>query len=380
MRHTLTILAALLLPIGAFAAPAHSSFSVAPSLLAASSSPGNAYAAGMSVVLTAPVTGDLLAFGGSIVSAAPVSGDDLLLAGSIRSSARVSGDLRAMGGGITVDAPVGGDLAAFGFSINAAGHVGGSVFIAGANVTLSGGAAGPVTIYGNNIVLGGTFGNDVTVVASGHFSVQPGTVIRGKLAYQAPEKIVIPEDASINSVVYTSISYLPDAGTSRTLAFMSIGLFLIARIVGALILAGLLAGLFPRFAETLTRRAYTSRPLRTFLTFLLGFGVLVATPIVIALLLLTFVGFAIAALLAALYLLLILLAFVYAGILTGALFAHKVLGREVVLWHDGVLGMLALSIVALIPYIGLPVMVVLVLYALGALLRAAFSFLFPHES
>ena len=54
----------------------------------------------------------------------------------------------------------------------------------------------------------------------------------------------IPASATVaGGVEYTDASYLPDAGTSRVLALVSIGFFLFVRILGALILAGLLAGL-----------------------------------------------------------------------------------------------------------------------------------------
>ena len=64
----------------------------------------------------------------------------------------------------------------------------------------------------------------------------------------------------VGGVKYTNASYLPDVGTSRILALVSIGFFLFARILGALILAGLLSGLFPKFAETIVdRTAFPSR-------------------------------------------------------------------------------------------------------------------------
>jgi hypothetical protein len=78
-RVLIPLLASLLLPAGALAASAPASFVAAHSLLVASSSPGNVYATGVSVVLTAPVAGDFSAFGGSIITAAPVPATSCLL-------------------------------------------------------------------------------------------------------------------------------------------------------------------------------------------------------------------------------------------------------------------------------------------------------------
>lgn len=370
----------LLLPTSAFAAQSPASFSSARALLVASSSPGNAYAAGVSVVVTAPVAGDLSVVGGSVIAAAPVNGDALLLAGSISSRARMAGDLRALGWRISIEEPVLGDLVALGVSVHDSGRVAGSVFIAAADVTLTNGALGPVTIYGNNVSLAGDFAGNIKVIASGHLTLAASTTIRGKLVYEAPEATAIPASATIvGGVEYTSASYLPDAGTSRILALVSIGFFLFVRILGALILAGLLAGLFPRLAESIAERAYTKRPRSTLLSMLLGFAILVATPVLLILLSLTFVGIGLALLLFIAYILLVLLAGIYAGILLGSIFARRFLGRETVLWHDGVLGMLALSLIALVPALGLFVAFLLTAFSAGTLLQLFFQFAFPHE-
>jgi hypothetical protein len=381
MRHTFFILLVLcLIPASSYAAPATASFSASRALLFASSSPGNAYVGGISVVVTAPVGGDLSVFGGSVIAAAPIVGDGLLLAGSIRSRARVGGDLRAMGGSIVIEEPVSGDLFALGLTVHDSGRAEGSVFIAAANTTLTDGAGGPVTIYGNNISLAGNFAGNITIVASGRVALSASTTVAGKLVYEAPEEALIPASATIRGgVTYTNASYLPDVGTSRILSFISIGFFLFVRVLGALILAGLLAGLFSRFAETLTERTVAMRPSRIFLTVLLGFAVFVVTPILALLLALTFVGIGVALLSLIVYALIVFLSLLYAGILLGSLLARRFVHRDTVLWHDGVLGMLVLSLVTLIPYAGLPIAFFFTAFAAGSLSIILFEFAFSHE-
>ena len=112
---------------------------------------------------------------------------------------------------------------------------------------------------------------------------------------------------------------------------------------------------------------------------LLGFGILVATPVLIILLTLTFVGIGLALLLLVLYALLVLLALLYAGIFIGSLFARRFRGRSEVLWRDGMLGTLALSLIAFIPFVGLFIIILLTVFVAGALLQIFFHFAFPHE-
>lgn len=377
MKYFLAVVTLFILPATSIAAPA--SFSFNRSLIVASSSPGNAYDAGISVVVTAPVLGDLTAIGGSIIAAAPVSGDSFLLGGSVNARSTVNGDLRALGGTIHIESPIKGDLIAAGLTVDA-GRAEGSVLIGALNTTLSEGAGGPVTVYGNNIALGGTFSGDVHIIASGHVGLSPGTIIKGALVYEAPEPASIPSSAMVaGGVTYTNATYLPDVGTSRILAVISIAVFLLVRILGALILAGLLAGLFPHLAEAVTGRLYTKSLRSTLLTMLLGFGILVATPILLVVLALTFVGLGLALLLFVLYALLALLSILYAGILIGSMFARRFSRRETVLWRDGVLGMLVFSFIALVPVIGLSVVTLFMLFSAGALLQLFFSFAFPQE-
>ena len=379
-RTLLAVCFLLLLPAPTFGATrAPATFGAARSLLIASSSPGNAYLAGVSVVSTAPIFGDLSAFGGSVVVASPVKGDVFLLTGSANVRAPIAGDLRVAGGNIDVEEPIVGDFIAFGYNIYDSGRVGGNVFILGANTTLTNGASGPVTLYGNNISLAGDFAGNVTLVASGHVALAASTTILGKLSYEAPEAASIPDSVTIGGgVEYKNASYLPDAGTSRILTLLSVGFFIFARILGALILAGLLAGLFPRFAEAVVERAYT-KPRNILLTLLLGFAILVAAPILFILLSLTFVGIGLAFLLLILYALLMLLAVVYAGILLGSVFARRFGRRDTILWRDGVFGMLGLSLIALLPIIGPFVGILLTLFSAGALLELFFHFAFPHD-
>ena len=381
MQSTIIILfIALFLPASVMAVNAPSSFSAARSLIADSPSKGNAYSAGFSVVRTAPVAGDFLALGGSIVTASPVFGDEFLLAGSVNSRASVGGDFRAVGGSINVEEPVVGDLVVFGFSVRDSGIVKGSVFIVAANVAVTNGSAGPVTIYGNSISLSGNFAGDVDIIASGKITLMASTTIAGKLSYEAPEPAVIPASVTIKGgVEYTNASYLPDVGTSRILAFISIGFFLFVRILGALILAGLIAGLFPKLAEAVVERSLTARTSRILLTMLLGFAVFVVTPVLFLLLTLTFVGIGLALLSLISYALMVLLSVIYGGILLGSLLARRYSNRDFVVWHDGVLGTLALSLVSLIPYVGVFIVLLFTTFSAGALLIIFFNFAFPHE-
>lgn len=385
MRRLALVVFALLIPVSA-SAQGSESYSEGPlvrvdrSVVIATSSPENAYVAGISVIVGSPRGGDLTAIAGTLVVAAPITHDALLVTGSGNVRAHVGGDLRSLAGRLDISKPVGGDLSVLAASLRDSGRIEGDVVAAALEVALTGGAEGSVTVYGNAVTLGGEFDGDVHVVAGDRLTLLPETVIHGTLAYEAPIPAAIPDSVIVEGgIAYTAADYLPGAGISKTLAMASIGIFLLARIIATLLLAGLLTGLFPSLAAAVVAEAYGRRERHILLVTLLGFAAFVATPILLLLLALTLVGAGVALLLAVGYAVLVLLSLSYAGILLGGLVARRFFGREAPYWTDGVFGTLALSLVALIPVVGLAVLLILASFAAGALISIFFRFAFSNS-
>lgn len=366
-----------LLPVSAFAATLQ-----ADENLNVSTSPaGNAYLAGTQVRVEAPLPGDLLAAAGTLDVTAPVAGDVLAAAGTVTLTAPVAGDIRAVGGNIRIDSDVGGELALFGAAITVTGKVQ-EVRAAGGTVELRSGAGGPVTVYGANVLLSGEFAGNVRVVASDHVTLAEGTVIHGSFDYNAPQEAGIPASAVIDGGAnyVGSSSFLPTAEEAKTFALAGIGIFFIVRLVAAILAAGLVAGLFPEFGRLVAEEALTRGVKRFALLALLGFGVIAATPMLLLLLVASFVGIGIAALIGALYLLLLLLAYLYAAVLTGSLLMRVLLKRKDVTWKGAVLGMFALGLIGVLPALGLFIAFVLSSAALGAILVVFYRFVFGQPT
>lgn len=375
MRALLLALTALLVPGLAFASTVETS----KTLVVSEPPAGNAYAFGGDLTVAAPVTADLTAGGGSVVVSAPVAGDALIAGGSVDIRKAVQGDLRVVGGRVMVDDAVTGDLVALAGSISVKASPA-FAYVAGLSVSFENGAKGPVTIYGSSVNLAGTFEGTVDVVATDHLTIAPGTVIHGALNYDAPARIEVPTTASVTGkVTYTGKSFLPTSEEARSFAVAGSVLFFVVKILAALIAAGLFAGLFPRFAAAVVERTIARTPTRFIILALLGFGVLVAGPVLILILLVSFAGALIAFVVLALYVLLLLLAYIYAAIIAGGALARGVAKRTTLYWRDAVFGMLALSVIGLIPVIGWLVLLILMAAAAGAIVSLAYRFAFPED-
>jgi hypothetical protein len=292
----------------------------------------------------------------------------------------VAGDVRAIGAQITVIAPVGSDLMLAGRTVIASSSAR-DTRIVGGTVKLTG-AAGPVIIYGSDVTLSGDLNGDVTVEASDRITIEEGTHIHGAFKYNAPQQIIIPATALIEGGAdyIGSSQFLPSSEQAHTFAIAGATIFFIAHLLAVLMLAGLAAGLLPIFTERVAERTLTSRsPSRFVLLALLGFGILVATPVLILILVLSFVGIGVALILGALYGLFLMLAYIYAGILAGTTLARAVLKRYVITWKEAVLGMLVLYLIGVIPVVGPLVKFVLMMAAGGAIAAISYNFVFRRS-
>lgn len=252
---------------------------------------------------------------------------------------------------------------------------------------MTNGSSGPVTIYGADVTLSGEFNGDVEVVASDHIALGAGTVIHGALKYNAPQQADISSSAHIDgSVNYIgSAPYLPTVQEAKTFAVAGLWVFFFIQVAAAIVATGLVAGLFPVFSERVTETALTRGPERFVLLALLGFAAFVAMPVLILLLVISFVGIGVALILAAGYALFLLISYVYACVLAGSALFY-ILKRKNrpaawrISWRGALLGVVLLYVIGLVPYLGMTVKAVLSATAGGALLSLFYTFAFKRYS
>lgn len=340
----------------------------------------NLYLTGTDITVTVPLPADIMALGGTLTLSGAVIGDALLGGGTVNVTRGIGGDLRAAGGQVIVSGPVAGDLLLAGGSV-VASTTALDTRIIGGNVKLMG-SGGPAYVYGADIVLSGEFAGDVEVVASDRLTLLEGTVIKGALKYDAPQQAGIPASVRVEGgVTYTGASsYLPTVEQAKTFALAGASVLFIVHIIAVLIAAGLLAGLFPVFSQRVADKALSRTPGRFALLALLGFGVAFAAPVLILILLVSFVGMGVALILGAAYVLLLMLGYLYAGILAGAALARGLVKRTKVTWKFALLGMLVLYLIGVIPVIGDLVTFVLFLVATGAIVSIAYQFAFGKDT
>jgi hypothetical protein len=260
-----------------------------------SSTPDNTYVAAGQVNVSTTTLADLCAAGGTITVSAPVNRDALLAGGTIDIQKPVAGNARIAGGRITVSDTIGGDLMAAGGFVTVTGKARNTI-IGGGTVEVTNGSNGPVTIYGADVTLAGQFNGNVEVVASDKVTIAEGTSIHGTFKYNAPQQADIPVSAHIDSGVnyIGSAPYLPTVQQAKTFAIAGLWVFFFVQLAAAIVATGLIAGIFPLFTDRVVETALTRTVERFILLILLGFAAFVAIPVLILLLIISFVGIGVA--------------------------------------------------------------------------------------
>lgn len=321
------------------------------------------FAAGGMLQLGGRTAGDLFAAGGEIDVDAAVGGDLVVAGGRIAVRGTVAQDLYAAGGRLRLDATVNRNVRVAGGAVDLGpeGRVGGNLTVAGGDVRLRGTVDGYVQAGGGDVLIDGTVRGDV-VVGAGEVELGPNARVLGRLRYASRSELERDPAAQVASIERFELPRRPDVREGARAAAHGIAWMWTA---GLVVLAALFAALLPGMSDGI---AATIRA-RWAVSLLVGFVALVCIPVGAALAAATVIGIPLALTVFAAYLALLLLGYVAAGVSAGTLALGPARASRAG-WRIAcaALGMLAIALLARIPYAGWLVFLAALLVGLGALL------------
>ncbi len=309
---------------------------------------GNVYAAGKDVSILGSVLGDTVLGGNKILVNGAVVGDVLAGGSTIDILSPISGDARVAGGTITIGNTINGDVVIVGGTVHllAGSVVRGDVLIAGGNIALDGAVDGNVKVAGGSISLEGPVKGNVDVKAGQSLKFGTTGTIGGYFHYRAPEELTIRDGAVRGEVKYDAPA-APKKGAPAILAVILGAFFLM--MLGGLGLSSIIAVLaFPACTHIIMERGVT----RFGSTFLIGFAVLVATPVLAVVAMVTLVGLLPGSILLLAYIALLIVAKIYAGILVGAFLSNWWKKEIRTNWKWALLGTFVLALISVVPVLG----------------------------
>lgn len=326
------------------------------------------FTAGGTVSVTKPVAGDLVAAGGNVDVAAEIGGDAVIAGGNVRLGAPLRQGLYTAGGRVSVNTTVqrNARIAGGTVEIGPQAMIGGNVTIGGGEVRISGAIDGYLQAGGGRVIIDGTVGGDVEV-GSGRVELGPNARINGRLRYASRDELQRDPGAEVKGGVerFSPRAAWPVPSGIQERAGRGVGW---VWSIGLLTIAAILVAALP---SVYTGVSATVRE-RWALSLLIGFIALVCIPVAALIAMFTIIGVPLALATIALYLALLLLGYVSAGISAGELALQRFQASRAS--HTGwrvaaaVLGMLAISLLGRLPWVGGLIVFAAMLLGIGALL------------
>ncbi len=317
-------------------------------------------ASGETVRVEGVIKGDLLAFGQSVEVHGTVKGDLVSFAKRTVVSGTVEGNIYDFSKSLDLDGQVGHSLYGVTQSLrlNDQGRVGEGVLAAAGDVSIEGEVKRSVTMFAGNSDVSGNIGRELTLIGDS-LIVTTTARIGGNLSARVHQlkNVHIADGATITGTRDIQVRQRENHFTRPKFYF-----FQAVWLAAAMLVGWLGVVLFPGFFQASTQAVGSGwRSLG------LGFAVLVGVPVAIILTAITLVGLPASLMLLMFYLVAIYLAKVWVGAFLGQILL-KPAGATKSDWLLGLLvGLLILTIVRFIPYLGGLVHLGVVCLGLGAL-------------
>ena len=272
---------------------------------------------GGDVDVQADVRGDLVAAGGRVNLGGRVQGDASLAGGEVLVSGEVVEGVRAAAGRVRLEGRIGGGVTAAGGSVTLArsARVGTNAWLAGGVVEVDGHVGRRLRAAGNTVRVSGEVDGNADLAAA-TVEILPTARIHGNLTYRSPNAAHIDAAARIEG----DIIHRPAGFTDRMGRIVRIALWIAAAMLflGLAVAGILLLAVFP----DATRAAASTIASNPGKSLLLGVALLLGTPILILLLLISILGMSLSFTLLALFFLWLLFGLLTALIFVGDLGAR----------------------------------------------------------
>ena len=327
---------------------------------------GDVIAAGGRVETTGRVDGEVIVMGGSVDLDSAIAGNVLVTAGAVEVQNRIDGDLKVVGGRISAEGAVGGNLMMTGGNVELEddARIAGNAWAFGGRVEIEGIVGGDLRVAGRRVEIGGEIRGDAHIDAL-ELKILKTAKFLGNVTYRSPNKADIDGDAQFVGDVTFIQSEEPRHAVGA--AFATAGGAVLILVLAFILLGAAQVLILPdvSFAAAGTIGGEPWKAIG------IGFAMLVAAPFAIVLLMSTVVGIPLGLVLGAIYLVMLALGFVVSGLAVGRKglswisrdWGQSAWGRIGIV----AVGLFVIAIVALIPFLGVLIVLIAVCVGTGAL-------------
>jgi cytoskeletal protein CcmA (bactofilin family) len=319
------------------------------------------YIAGNTIIIDGTVNGDLWAFGSTITVNGDVNGSIVAIGQTVNVNGNVGHAVRLVGQTINISGNVSGDLIVFGSEANIASKVkiGGDMLFSAGNVRLNGPVEKDVKGSGSEVIVANVVGGDVELKVK-NLTLTSSANVQGNLTYTSENEADIQSGAKVEGKTTHNMPEVKKPAPFSGIVGKLIG-FLMALVTGLIIIL-IIPGRSASVADSIRNKPWTS----------LGWGavILFATPIAAIMVCITVIGIPVGLIALALYAIAIYISQVFVGLFIGRWIIGRFRGTEskAIMVGALALGLVILTLLGLIPYLGFWIGLAVALFGLGAVL------------
>ncbi|GAB4325611.1 MAG: hypothetical protein Kow0074_19470 [Candidatus Zixiibacteriota bacterium] len=327
------------------------------------------FAAGGDVSVNSHIVGDLFAAGATVTV-----GDSAVIENSVAAAGQrvdINGHIvnsaRTFAQDVSIRGHIERNLISFSATLilDEAGWIEKDINAFCGKMIIRGRVGGDVTGEMDEVVISGQVDGDIDIKA-GDVTILPSAIIGGKLTYRAPREANIADGAQIFEGVERVAEEDRDSGYSLGSLLWDAWWFLAAVIVGVVMLV-----LFRRFTLDVKDTMLSS----SLISLGLGSLFLVCLPVAVGVLIVTLLGVPLGILVLVVWLVLLYLAKIYAGFAVGEwLLARLRDGKIASPVVSLIVGLLILTFVTLIPYVGVLVNLMIISLGFGGFFITAYRY------
>lgn len=294
-----------------------------------------------------PIVGDLMVAGGQNKISTTVTGDTYVAGGQINIGGTITGNLIVAGGDITISGKINKNLIVVGGQVivDNLSSVGGYILAAGGKVSLQGNALGSVKVgagdllIGDKAIIGGNLEADVS-----QSEISSGAKITGT--------------KTIN--IYQTKNPKPVINKWEKMGVVGKVYGFLSKLVVLLILIKIFSK--SDKLKNLKLNSFWS-------TFGWGLIVLIIAPFLFFILMITIVGIPLSLIMVGLYLIALYLSSIVVSIVVGKLIAEKKILKTNNIYLMGSVGLLLLTLLQMLPFVGNLIKVVVLILGIGILYK-----------
>ena len=305
-----------------------------------------------------------------------VHGDLFVIGGKVTVSGKVLGDLRVIGGEVTINGELENDLVVIGgkVDISPTANIKGQSLFVGGETNVNASTNNPVKIISAKTLLNNQTNSDLEVTTQDLILGSSAKINKG-ITYYAPKKAFESSGSIITGPVnFNPITPVQDISFVKRAVISFVSFWLILKFVTTLLIAFILAYVFRIFTKNVVDISLNSFGK----SLALGLLAVLVIPIIIVLLLVSLVASPIGILILILFIALIIIIPAISGIMAGALIRKFFTKKEQysIDFATVAIGVVALTFISFVPYLGDITKMLLNLVAIGASGRYIYKTIF----